>query len=81
MLVLMCLDWIEAAEVLKKHWHDSAQVDDEQSTDEGTMCIAWKTCMELKHNWYSYHFAHFLICNSSSSSLLGSTGLLGPTSS
>ena len=46
MLMLMCLDWIEAAEVLKKHWHNRAQVDDEHSTDEGTMFIAWKTCME-----------------------------------
>ena len=46
MLMLVCLDWIEAAEVLKKHWHNSAQVDDEHSTDEGTMFIAWKTCME-----------------------------------
>ena len=46
MLVLVCLDWIEAAEVLKKHWHNCAQVDDEHSADEGTMCIAGKPCME-----------------------------------
>ena len=30
------LDWMEAAEVLKKYWHNSAQVDDEHSAEEGT---------------------------------------------
>ena len=44
MLLLVCLDWIEAAEVLKKHWHNSAQVDDEHSADEGTMIVV---CMEI----------------------------------
>ena len=30
------LDWMEAAEVLKKYWHNSAQVDDGHSAEEGT---------------------------------------------
>ena len=42
--MLMCLDWIKAAEILKKYWHNSAQVDDEHSTDEGTMIVV---CMEI----------------------------------
>ena len=30
------LDWMEAAEVLKKYWHNSPQVDDGHSAEEGT---------------------------------------------
>ena len=30
------LDWMEAAEVLKKYWHSSVQVDDGHSAEEGT---------------------------------------------
>ena len=31
------VDWIEAAEVLKKLRHSSAQVDDDHSADEGNV--------------------------------------------
>ena len=34
---LMCLDWIEAAEVLKKNCHNSAQIDVDRSADEGNI--------------------------------------------
>ena len=40
MLPLVCLDWIEAAEVLKKHWQKNAQVDADQSADEGNIYLA-----------------------------------------
>ena len=40
MLPLVYLDGIEAAEVLKKLWHSSTQVDEEHSADEGIMCFA-----------------------------------------
>ena len=30
------LDWMEAAEVLKKYWYNSPQVDDGHSAEEGT---------------------------------------------
>ena len=36
-LSLLRVDWIEAAEVLKKLRHSSAQVDDDQSADEGNV--------------------------------------------
>ena len=40
MLPLVYLDWIEAAEVLKRYWQKNAQVDEDQSADEGNICFA-----------------------------------------
>ena len=44
LLTLMSLDWIKAAEILKKYWRNNAQVDDEHSTDKGTMIVV---CIEI----------------------------------